>query len=143
MAQAVVISESIKIEGLSGLNRAFKLIEDPHAQTELKLSLLAAAIPVRSTATSLAISEIRRLPLSERSLSWSQMRIGQTLNAVYVAPVNRGTRIPRYKRPKFAIPMLERAMVPALDQNRAEVIAHVELMLQHLGKKWEEVPLNG
>lgn len=142
MAQAVVISDSIKLEGLAGLNRAFKLVE-ASAQTELHLSLIAAATPVRTTATALAISEIPRLPLAERSLTWSQMRIGQTLREVYVAPVNRGTRILSRKRPKFASLMLERAMVPALDQNRAQIIAHIELMLQHLGKKWEQVPGDG
>jgi len=134
VAQAVRVSESIKVEGLQSLQRAWK-VADAALDIELRETLISVAQPVGHTATALAISEIKKM-----TLPWSEMRIGVTLHDVYVAPVQRGTRDPRKKRPKFAVLMLDRAMVPALDQNRPLIVLGLEQMLANIGQKWEKVP---
>lgn len=69
-------------------------------------------------AEALARARIRRI-----GFAWSQMRIGRTSGSVYLAPVQRGTKRGRQKRPNLAPLLLDRAMRPAVRRNEAKVLA--------------------
>lgn len=51
---------------------------------------------------------------------WSQMRTGQRVDMVYIAPVARGTRQTSKKRPNLAPLLLGRAMRPAVFRRAPE-----------------------
>jgi hypothetical protein len=61
---------------------------------------------------------------------WSEMRTGITPRVVYVVPVNKGVRGrgPR-ARPNFAVIMKRRAMLPALESSRPEVLRRYKALV--------------
>lgn len=128
--------EAISIQGLTSLQRAFKAA-DATVQKELRTALRVAAEPVRADAERLAVSSIRRI-----GVTWSRMRIGVTNREVYLAPRQRGQkgRDQRLRRPNLRDLLLGRAMEPALEHNRAEVIAGVNAALGTVAKVWEDTP---
>jgi len=116
---------AVRVRGLRELNRAFsKLAKD--TKKELTGELKKAAEPVRGRAEELAVSRIRNI-----GSSWSAMRVGATAKMVYVAPRRR--RSGGSPRPNLAPLLLERALVPALDEKQGEVIDSVEQLLDRLG----------
>lgn len=125
--------EAIHVEGLAGLQRAFKAA-DVTVQRELRNDLRAAAEPVRASAEQLAVASIRRI-----GIPWSRMRIGVTNREVYLAPRQRGQkgRDQRLRRPNLRELLLGRAMEPALEQNKSVVIQGVEATLATVAKVWE------
>lgn len=74
------------------------------------------AEPVRAEAASLAASSIRNI-----GPDWSRMRVGLTVDTVYVAPRQRGNKKGSRKRRNLAPLLLERAMEPALDHHTGEI----------------------
>lgn len=126
-------SDAIRVEGLRELNRAFARA-DRVLNAELKDGLRDAADPVRADAEALAVSGIPRI-----GLPWSRMRVGVTQKLVYVAPKERGRKRGR-RRPNLAGLLTERAMVPALEQNTAEVERRVGRVLDTVGREWERKP---
>ncbi len=82
------------------------------------------AEPVKREAQELAVREISRI-----GTPWSTMRIGITQKVVYVAPKQRGNKarratVSQARRradQKFATRLMDRAMEPALEHNRAEI----------------------
>ena len=56
-----------------------------------------------------------------KSPGWSDMRVGQNNELVYVVPVRRGVKKGKRKRPNFAVKMMEKAMLPAKQKNQAEI----------------------
>lgn len=128
------MAETISVEGLTALQRAFKAA-DVSVQRELRKSLRVAAEPVRADAEVLAVASIRRI-----GVPWSRMRVGLTNREVYLAPRERGQkgRDQRLRRPNLRDLLLGRAMEPALEQNRGAVIAGVEHTLATVGRVWEE-----
>ena len=116
------------VKGLDELNRAFALARDD-TQKRLPELLKFVAQPVDATAETLA-------QVNGAGQAWSQFRIGVTRHAVYVAPVKRGTRIVPRKRPNFAKRLLDKAMVPALNANRAAVEAGFERLLARIERQF-------
>lgn len=117
----------VRVEGLRDLNRAFARL-GASVKKEMVGELAAAAEPVRAAAARLANQGIRNMPLSPR---WSEMKVGVTQSLVYVAPKARRRR--GTPRPNLAPLLMDKAMQPALDDNQAEVVARLELMIDRLG----------
>ena len=108
------------------MNQALKWTSDEIAK-EIKSTLEKAAEPVRLEAQSLAFSQIDNMIHSPQ---WAQMRIGSTIDTIYVAPVQRGissgrsrAKTPRgkaraaarlsHKRPRLADDLNRKVMQPA------------------------------
>lgn len=129
-------SETIKVEGLRELNRAFARA-DKKLKKELTGALRDAAQPVRLAAERLAVTEIRNVNEGD---PWATMRVGVTPQVVYVAPKHKGARGRGGKRrPNLAGLLMERAMAPALAQNREEVVHRVDGLLGSVGRDWERL----
>lgn len=116
---------AVRVEGLRDLNRAFARL-GAGVKKELVGELALAAEPVRAAAVELAVSGIRNI-----GPTWSQMRVGVTQSLVYVAPKARRRR--GSPRRNLAPLLMDRAMQPALDENQAEVVGRLELMVDRLG----------
>lgn len=126
--------QTISVRGLRDLTRAFAAA-DKTLQRELRGRLRAAAEPVRADAEASAVREIRNLREGD---SWSRMRVGVTQRLVYVAPRERGSRgFSRKRRPRFGDLLMGRAMEPALQRNRDEVVREVDELLGSVGRDWE------
>lgn len=108
--------------------------EGPKAKRELNKRLRLVAEPIRADAESLAATTITRI-----GPKWSRMRVGVTRTLVYVAPRERGVKgrgpDPR-RRPKFADLMEQRAMDPALERNKAQIVRRVEDLFDGLAADW-------
>lgn len=125
------VGETLRVEGLADLNDAFRLA-DRKVRREKNDQLRELAEPVRVDAQTLAVSSIRRI-----GLPWSQMRVGVTRTSVYVAPRQRGARFRDRKRPNLAGLLLDRAMLPALRINEAQIASGVDRWLGEVGRAWE------
>lgn len=124
------VNETVILEGWRELYRANELAQRQIVR-DLKPRMRELAEPVRAEAEQLAASGIPKI-----GLPWSRMRVGVTQSSVYVAPRQRGSRIPGRRRPNLAGLLLGRAMVPALAQNRPRVIAGVERLLDDIAEDW-------
>ena len=123
---------AIRVRGLRDLNRAFARA-DRKLRLEKNDALRDAAEPVRRDAEDLAFGGITRI-----GVPWSRMRVGVTMKVVYVAPRQRGHRGRRSgRRPNLAPLLMDRAMQPALDQNRDQVVRRVDQLLVEVGREWE------
>jgi len=123
----------IAIRGLRELNRAF-VRAGKQTRREIRLEMAALAEPVRLTAENLASEKIRRI-----GPEWSVMRTGVTQNLVYVAPFQRGVKTrgrQNLRRPNLARLLLDRALDPALEQNRGKVEEGIERMLDRISNSW-------
>lgn len=127
------VGETLRVEGLADLQRAFALA-DRKLSKELRGSLRDAAEPVRVGAETLAGSRIPRI-----GVPWSRMRVGVTRHSVYVAPRERGTRLQSRKRRNLPGLLLDRAMLPALSANQTQVERRVDKLLGEVGRAWENV----
>jgi hypothetical protein len=129
-----VSEQTIAVRGLRDLTRAFAAA-DKTLQRDLRTRLRDAAEPVRADAQASAVREIRNVHDGD---SWSRMRVGVTQRLVYVAPRERGSRgfSPKRRR-KFGDLLMDRAMAPALERNRDEVLRELDDMLGNVGKAWE------
>lgn len=125
------VGETLAVEGLADLNRAFALA-DAKVARELRNELRTIAEPVRTDAEALAVSGISRV-----GVPWSRMRIGVTRHTVYVAPRQRGTRVFTRRRPNMAGLLRDRAMVPAVERNQERIVQGTERFLNEVGRTWE------
>ena len=126
--------KQIKVEGLRELLAAFAVYNRSMGK-DFRDAFLSAGEPVAQTAESLAVARIPRI-----GLPWSRMRVGFTRRIVYVAPERRGgNRNPRRHRPNLKDLLLDRAMIPAVDQNIGRVEAELEDALSDLAKAWGRV----
>ena len=123
----------VAVRGLQKLNRTFK-----HAPKETRAKIRqeyrTVAEPVQRAAERLAVSELARIgPV------WSRMRVGITQRLVYVAPKARGARGrgDSRRRPRFGDLLMERAMEPALDENRHRIEHDFSRMLDRLVDGWD------
>lgn len=125
---------AVRVENLDGLMRAFKMVsrEEPK---QLRKGIRDAAQPVKLAAEGKAVSSIRRM---SRSPQWAVMRLGYARNLVYMVPKQKGVRGrgPRARR-NFSQLLLNRAMIPAAEQNRAAVMLAVQRVLDTVGRQWE------
>jgi hypothetical protein len=133
--------ETLRVEGMTGMLRAFNRI-DKRLAKDVKKQLALAAVPVQLGAQQRAVTQIsglrRENPMG--TAKWAFMRIGVTSKVVYVAPQQRGRqsrRNTRLKRPNMAGLLLERAMLPALRANTSQVVARLDRVLGELGLDWE------
>lgn len=127
-------AQAVSVKGLRDLNRAFARA-DRRLRLEKNDALKDAAEPVRQEAEALAVSNIRRI-----GIPWSRMRIGVTQRVVYVAPKQRGVTSrgnARMRRPNLAKRLMDEAMQPALDSNRAQVVEKLDDVLRTVGREWE------
>ena len=112
---AVGTEFTTRVEGLGDLNRALRRA-DKDVRAGVRKELRGIAEPIQRTAETLAFSSIRNI-----GRDWSRMRIGATLDLVYVAPQMRGTKTKARKRSNLADLLMDRAMQPALDQHAPEI----------------------
>lgn len=126
-----MVGSGLTVEGL----REFHVLceaSGPIAKRELDETLRDVAEPVRASAESLAVSGIVRV-----GIPWSRMRVGVTRRAVYVAPQKRGSRRRTARsRPNFARLMEQRAMTPALEQNKPLIEQRVNAAFEQLAARW-------
>jgi len=124
----------VAVRGLRELNRALRAA-DRTTRAEFRTGFRKVAEPVRAEAERLALSEITRV-----TEPWARMRTGVTSKLVYVAPRQRGIKgrgdDPR-RRPKFADLLMNRAMAPALERNKARIEHEVERLLDHVADEFE------
>lgn len=102
---------TVKVKGLTELNRALRRT-DKDVRVGIRRELRSVAEPVRADAEALATVQIPGI-----GKPWSSMRVGQTLDSVYVAPKQRGSRVKARQRPNLAGLLMDRALQPALDRN--------------------------
>lgn len=137
-------AEGVRVQGLNGLVRAFGAA-DRAIKEDLRDALMEAAQPVRADAQALSTVRIRNVTAGS---PWSRMRVGvEGRSLVYVAPVergvkSRGARVARGRGqgtgpPSFADLVMDRALQPALAQNRERVVRRLEDMLDEVANVWE------
>ena len=116
------------VRGVDTLDRAFSMAR---ASTQRNLPRLfrAKAEPVRRSA------ELNARAIGA-GVPWSRMRIGASRRAVWIAPVERGTRIVPRKRPRFATRLKTLAMEPALEANRALIENEVDDLLARIERQF-------
>lgn len=120
----------VRVKGFRELQRAFK--QSPKdLRRESQKSLRDIGRIVADDAERFADSRIRNI-----GGAWSQMRVGVTQRLVYVAPKQRGTRNTTAMRPNLAPLLMDRAMQPALDENRDEVDREFGHMLDRVVDRW-------
>lgn len=132
------MAKALHVDGLAELRKAF-LAADKTLREDLDDALQEAAAPVRSTAQRLAQTEISHM---KEGSSWALMRIGieRRNSFVYVAPVERGVKVrgrERFRRPEFAGLMRDKAMEPALDAHRGEIVHRLDGLLGEVKRVWE------
>lgn len=127
---ARVIPETLIVDGLGGLQRAFARA-GREVEKDVKVALADAALPVKQDAQRLALTSI-----SHMTVPWSEMRIGVTRRAVYVAPRKRSTRRASRKRSNLAPLLLTRSMIPAVRANAGKVQDNVEQAMVKVAHKW-------
>lgn len=126
----------IRVEGLRSLERAFRAA-DKELAGDLRDALQEAAAPVRRDAQALAASEIENINDGD---PWASMRTGVGRSIVYVAPVERGVKTRGREsrhRPNLGNLLMDRALEPALEENRGEVEHRLGQMLDEVCDVWE------
>lgn len=116
------------VRGVNELNRAFA-VAGTTVRKEIKTRLRFYAEPVRRDAETSA----RAIGAGPE---WSRMRTGATPNMGYVAPLKRGTRVIPRRRPRFAIRLLNRAMIPALNKNRNSIGVKFDQFLARMTRQF-------
>jgi hypothetical protein len=116
--------EGVKITGLRELDRAFKTISKD-LQQGLRAEMKDAAEPVRLRAEQLAESRIRNA-----TGPWTRMKSGVTTRGAYIAPSAR--RRGGSPRPNYGGLLMSRAMVPAAEQKRDEVVDRLERWIDRI-----------
>ena len=124
---------TLAVRNLRDLNRAFARAPKK-LKKEFKGEQRAIAKPIAGLATERSLSQVANMPLSPQ---WSEMRTGVTQKAVYVAPKQRGRKAGPQKRRKLAPLLLDRAMIPALEQHQAHVARKFDEILATVGRDWE------
>lgn len=126
---------ALAVRGMADLTRTFS-----HAPADVKREyrkeLRTFANPVKVTAESLAVSEIRRMFDSPQ---WAKMRVGITQKLVYVAPRQRGVKSRgrgTLKRPNLGNLLADRVLEPSLEQNRGRIEHDFEVMTDRLVARW-------
>lgn len=123
------MAATIIVENLAQIQRDLAR-SAPLVEKGLQVGLREAAVPVKRDAERLARSQIRRMGATPiQPPPWSLTRIGVTRRGAYIVPRERGTQSRRdrsKRRPNFAELMLTRSYEPALEQNKAAVLAIVD-----------------
>jgi hypothetical protein len=123
----------IQVKGYRELNAAFSRA-DSKLKREWQQRRRALGEPTRRAAASKALVTIRKMP---RSPAWAEMRVGATRHGVYVAPKKRGPKRGSRSRRNLAPLLMERAMLPALEQHETQILHDVDRLLATVGRDWE------
>ena len=125
----------VEVVNLDELNRAINLSGKLYAAAMHK-GLLQAAEPVKQDADSLAGENFSGMKREKTQPTWQIQRKGQTIHEVYVAPTRGrgGNKKIKFGDPgysaarseKFRNMMMGKSYEPALERNRARVVATVE-----------------
>lgn len=127
------MADAVHVRGLADLQRAFVLADREEAKL-LRRELLVSAAPVQQLAQGKALGEIRKM-----TFPWAQMRVGQAKAVVYIVPKRKGTHgRGSGRRPNLKTLLLDRALIPALDARKGEVIERLEQVLATVGDRWEK-----
>ena len=123
-------TSTVHVKGLKELTRDFKKISkdlDKLVTNELQ----EAAKPVQEKADELALSRIRNM-----TSRWARMRIGvsRAQGVVFMVPASKGRS---RKRPNLAPMLMDRAMWPAAEEEREEVVEALGEMIDRLGSKYD------
>lgn len=116
----------VVIHGVKELNAAFDDVATK-VDPELGKALRTVAKPVKDTAQSLSGQAIGGGP-------WSRARIKRKKLTVYVAPTQRGTKVPWRKRPNLNTLLMTRAYLPALKQHQGAIERGVSKVIDDLCK---------
>ncbi len=131
------MADFLVVENYTNVTRTFAKA-DRDIRLGWRNELRAVAEPVRTTAQTLAVAEIRNMP---RSPQWAAMRTGVTQKMVYVVPRQRGVRgLGPKRRPNLATLMMDRAMTPALAANRGQIIRRFEQALDNMCANFNRTP---
>lgn len=126
---------ALVVRGMRELTRTFQNAPKD-VNRAYRDELKTVAEPVRMESEQLATSSIRRM-----TPAWSKMKTGVTTRLVYVAPRKRGIGgrgdDPR-RRPNLGTLLMDRALQPALERNRARVEQDFDQMLDRLVTKWDQ-----
>ncbi len=127
---------AVEVEGLGEFQLALRELEATVA-AQLRADLLEAGRPVADTAHDLALSDITRMKFGHlENPAWQDMRVGQTVGMVYVAPaLHRGATGAQARRRNLATEFVVKAMEPAAEREHARVEASVERTLNHAFKQ--------
>jgi hypothetical protein len=121
------------VENYTNVMRAFAKA-DRDIRLGWRTEMRRVAEPVRVQAEQLAVATIPRMA---RSPKWARMRTGVTQKEVYIVPRQRGVRGRNPKsRPNLADLMMNRAMQPALDRNRGNIIRGFEQALDRMAAEF-------
>jgi hypothetical protein len=120
----------IQVDGFNDLDKALREI-DLGLEKEMRAALLEIVEPIRRDAELLAVDEITGLHKQAASgdPKWSRMRVGRTVDGLYIAPKERGRQQGAGKRPQFGTTLVTKAMQPAFDRHGIEVDLKLEEML--------------
>jgi hypothetical protein len=128
------VADAVVVHGLADLNRAFRNADRATRLGERR-ALRAIGKPVAAAAEQLAFQQISNI-----GDHWSQMRVGVTQKVVYVAPSQRSKASrgnPQLRRPNLANLLMDRAMEPALEQQRNQVERDVDQFIDNVASVWE------
>ncbi len=127
---------AVEVEGLAEFQTALRELEAT-VGVQLRTDLLEAGRPVADTAHDLALADISRMKFGHlENPGWSDMRVGQTLGMVYVAPaLHRGKTGAQARRRNLATLLVVKAMEPAAEREHGRVEASVERTLNHAFKQ--------
>ena len=125
-----VTSQTLRVEGLSSLQKHFAVI-DKELAGDLRDGFRKAAEPVRRDAEALTVQAIgiSRVP-------WHQMRVGVTRTTVYVAPKQRGRNTPAQRRRRSYRTTVLPRMLTALHANAGRVRQEAERTLNNSIARW-------
>jgi hypothetical protein len=127
------VADEVRVKGLRELNRALKRTSK-ETRLGIRKEIRSVADPVKDDAEDLATAKISNI-----GDTWAKMRIGQTLDSIYVAPKQRGVgrRGDRSrKRPNLAARLMDDAMQPALDRHQADAQDRVDDMLGRVASRF-------
>lgn len=125
----------VRVANVSDVTRAFMRARDI-TRAESQSALKAFARPVANEATVRATAEISGIARERQIPTWAAMRVGILTNAVYIAPVRRGSRSRRnqaIRRPNLKgelLVQMERAAVA----NEPKLRRRYEEVLQQAGR---------
>ena len=120
----------VHVKGLKELTRDFKKISKDLDKLVVG-ELTEAADPVKQKSEQRSLSQIRNM-----TSRWARMRIGvsRAQGVVFMVPATRGHK---YKRPNLGGLLMNRAMWPAAESERDDVVEALGEMIDRLGSKYD------
>lgn len=131
------MSGAIRVKGLGDMNRALARTSKD-VRLGIRKELREVGKPIGDEAQHLARSNISglRKRVGKKGRDWSKMRVGATLDLVYVVPRQRGLKSGPRKRRDFADLMMNDAMQPALDHHGPDIEREVDKMLGRVSERF-------